>query len=287
MLAIAFWNIHKNATIPIQVASLAVKMAQDAIFSGGGGDVLLCLGEPGAIAISAIETHLATMDPSGTWSVNKSVSSRFICISNINPASHVSLHEVAGCWCHDITRMQDGIPKSYTVWFVHLSAPMNVSDVSAHFMDQGRDLREEILVQESKSLHANTIAIGDFNMPPFASGMVAAKALNAVACLNVAKKNKRIVDKREYRYFYNPMWKFLGDWGPGNQRGSYYWSSTTDSNTWHMIDQVLVRPDLIPYLSKNPAKILTDTGISKLTTNRGGIRKKISDHLPVAISLDI
>jgi hypothetical protein len=56
------------------------------------------------------------------------------------------------------------------------------------------------------------VLVGDFNMNPFQEGVVAANGLNAVMARRVAARRRtRVVQEREYPFFYNPMWGHFGD----------------------------------------------------------------------------
>ncbi len=141
---------------------------------------------------------------------------------------------------------------------------------------------------EEETNCTNTILIGDFNMNPFENGMVSANGLNTVSDLNDAfKKRGRIVDNVFYKYFYNPMWNFFGDFK--EPLGTYYYRSPGHiSHEWHIYDQVIFRPIMKPYLDKKYIQIVTKIGLYSLTkqSNRPDA-KNYSDHLPIIFTLKL
>lgn len=142
--------------------------------------------------------------------------------------------------------------------------------------------------------HRRTVLVGDLNMDPFAPGVTAAQALNAVMTRDIARRGTRRVGGEEFRYFYNPMWGAFGDRTTGPP-GTYYYSPPGPAGRyWHLFDQVLLRPALMDTLAE--LRILhTDGGDSLLTrrgrsllTRRGRPRlSRYSDHLPLLFRLDV
>jgi len=71
------------------------------------------------------------------------------------------------------------------------------------------ELGAEIRKEEEIAGHQRTILVGDLNMNPFESGMVSAAGLHAVMDPRIARDGSRVVQGREYPFFYNPMWGLL------------------------------------------------------------------------------
>jgi hypothetical protein len=72
--------------------------------------------------------------------------------------------------------------------------------------------------------------------------------------------------------------------------GSYYYNSGTYVNYyWHIFDQVLLRPDLLgKFNPETDIRILRSIDDTLLTRKHNGRPdSKISDHLPVLLSLDL
>lgn len=138
---------------------------------------------------------------------------------------------------------------------------------------------------EERVGHANSLIIGDLNMDPFEDGVVAADGIHAVMDKTLALEVSRVVDGEERRYFYNPMWNYLGDDTAGPP-GTYYRRGGQISQFWHTFDQVLMRPSILPYYSPSALRVLTKIGARELISN-GRIDSSISDHLPILLGLAI
>jgi hypothetical protein len=141
---------------------------------------------------------------------------------------------------------------------------------------------------EVKSGHQRTVICGDFNMNPFDHGMVQCTGLHAVMDKKVASKRSRSIEGRNYDFFYNPMWGFLGDNGKGDVCGTMYYSPSKPINYhWHLYDQVLLRPDLVNDFVDDKLDIITQIGTTNLLTKSDIVDKKYSDHLPIVFRLEI
>jgi endonuclease/exonuclease/phosphatase (EEP) superfamily protein YafD len=151
-----------------------------------------------------------------------------------------------------------------------------------------RELSAEIRRAEESSGHARTILVGDLNMNPFESGMVAANGLNAVMTRALALRRTRMVQARRYPFFYNPMWGYFGD-VTGSPAGTYYYERAEQTiYFWNIFDQVLLRPDLLPYFRSEDLQILTGDGRSSFLSAKGLPDNSIaSDHLPVLFKLHL
>src|SRR5579871_3670894 len=149
--------------------------------------------------------------------------------------------------------------------------------VVAHLVDKSRHSNESQAgettiiakhIRDAEALrgHRRTIFVGDLNMNPFESGMVMACGLHAVMARTVANKGSRTVQEEEYPFFYNPMWSHFGD-SNGRPSGTFYYTSAEQvAYFWHMFDQLLVRPDLLPVFYDEDVQILTDDGQVQLIT---------------------
>lgn len=149
-------------------------------------------------------------------------------------------------------------------------------------------LSSEIRRVEGNRGHLRTVLVGDLNMNPFETGVVGAIGLNATMARAVARRRTRTVQAEEYPFFYNPMWSYLGD-GERRACGTYYYESAEHvSYYWHMFDQVMVRPDLLPQLPGDQVKVITETPSTSLLTADGRPNRVAgSDHLPLLFKLDL
>lgn len=135
---------------------------------------------------------------------------------------------------------------------------------------------------------SKSVVVGDFNMNPFEPGMVGASAFNAVMDARQARKGSRTIQNRSYGYFYNPMWSLLGDATPGPPATLFYDAYTQDELQWHMLDQVIVSPEMIDFLDVTSLRVVDTIGDHRLVTANGRPRKsKFSDHLPIYFELKI
>jgi hypothetical protein len=149
------------------------------------------------------------------------------------------------------------------------------------------DLARRIVAEEDRAGHRRTVLVGDFNMNPFESAMVATEGLHSVMSRRVADRHVRTVQGREYRFFYNPMWGHFGD-AESNTAGSYFYDGAEHVNYfWNMFDQVLLRPELTQGFDPGQLRILTSAGTLSLVRSDGRPdRATCSDHLPIVFELD-
>ncbi len=146
------------------------------------------------------------------------------------------------------------------------------------------------LIQQAERLagHQRTILVGDFNMNPYEKGMVNANGFNAVMSQSRAAKRVRTVQNREYNFFYNPMWGLSGDTSPG-PAGTYFLNPPGYSSYyWHILDQVLIRPDLLEAFDPGMLQILDFDGEKSLLSKSGTPDKSwASDHLPLLFRFEL
>lgn len=147
------------------------------------------------------------------------------------------------------------------------------------------DLGKLISSAEARCGHSNSLIMGDLNMDPYEDGVVSANGLHGVMDKAIALEGDRIVDGKARRYFYNPMWSYLGDESVGPP-GTYFRRGGQVSRFWHTFDQVLLRPALLTYYSPPGVRVITSIGNRDLLRN-GKIDRSISDHLPILLRLNI
>ena len=150
------------------------------------------------------------------------------------------------------------------------------------------ELGAEIRKEEERAGHQRTILVGDLNMNPFESGMVSAAGLHAVMDRRIAREGSRVVQGREYPFFYNPMWGLLGDGSRGPAGTFFHRHAEQEAYFWNMFDQVLVRPALLDRFDFKDLAILDDTGAERLVKDSGVPDRDVgSDHLPVLFRLNL
>jgi len=175
---------------------------------------------------------------------------------------------------------------SFVLVAAHLPSRLyaDENDQHGHCMDLSTAIRRV----EGQVGHERTIVMGDLNLDPFSPGMTSAKGLNAVMSLKQALKRSRSFNGEKYPLFYNPMWSHFGDL-PNGPTGTYFRDSNGLCDTfWHMIDQVLFRPDVAIRFLSSSLEILTTDGQNSLIHPKGHPdKRKASDHLPVTFSVSL
>ncbi len=165
---------------------------------------------------------------------------------------------------------------------VHFPSKYAWSDDSQ--ADECQALSEAIRARESHAGHERTVLVGDLNMNPFERGMVSARGIHGVMDRRIAQLGKRTVLKRDYTFFYNPMWSLFGDGTLGPPGTYYYRRAEHKVYFWNMFDQVLVRPALLNRFQMDDLAIIDHNGL--LLDNRGRPNRRVgSDHLPILFRL--
>ncbi len=129
-----------------------------------------------------------------------------------------------------------------------------------------------------------TLIVGDFNMNPFSKGMVDSYGFNAIMCKQTALTLKRKVDHEDVLYFYNPMWRLMGN-NEKNVLGSYFHHKNSTSYVWNTFDQVIMRPQLTELFNEDSLKIVSQFGELDLLNNGRPNIRLYSDHLPIIFEL--
>lgn len=134
--------------------------------------------------------------------------------------------------------------------------------------------------------HDRTIVIGDFNMNPFEAGMSNADGFHGVMDRRIAARRSRRVDDEARPFFYNPMWKTMGD-HTAPALGTYFKDVGGYVNLyWHTFDQALLRPSLLDYFREDELRLVNTIGNTALLRDgRPGLNETVSDHLPLVLNL--
>jgi len=170
------------------------------------------------------------------------------------------------------------IKERLNLGLIHLPSKLHASENDILIPIQ----RTNSMIDDIEKNNELTILIGDFNMNPFEQGMLSANGFHAFPRKIESKKNKRVVQTIEKKIFYNPMWKYLIR--EDNPIGSYYYTSGGAYTLhWHVFDQVLLRPQLIPFL--NRAELIGSFKDVNLIRNNKP-NKEVSDHLPLFMKLN-
>jgi hypothetical protein len=167
---------------------------------------------------------------------------------------------------------------------VHLPSKLGWRDTSQ--AAESKELASAIREVEKRLGHTRTAVVGDFNFNPFEAAAVDANALHAVMCRDIAARGTRVVQGREFPFFYNPMWSRYGDASPG-PAGTYYYAPAEHTVFfWNMFDQLLLRPSLLSRFSDDDLQIVESDGTASLLSPAGTPDVRVaSDHLPILFRL--
>ena len=184
-----------------------------------------------------------------------------------------------------MTHYQPLVGESLLLVGVHL--PSKLHETGEDQATTARRLSDEIKATEARLGHRRTVVIGDFNMDPFESGMVNGDGLHGVMDRRIAARRSRVIKDRHQPFFYNPMWKLMGD-NSARALGTYYrGASSFISYFWHTFDQVLLRPSLLEFFQEDRLRIVEAIGTTSLLAPGGvGIKTTVSDHLPLVLTLE-
>jgi hypothetical protein len=182
------------------------------------------------------------------------------------------------------------------LFVVHLGSKLYKSDESQTLA--APRFHQVIRLAERRARHERTILVGDFNLNPFDPAMVGAEGLNAVMTRELALRKTRTVDALQYPFFYNPMWGLFGDatheiYPPGHADheppGTCYFPARESRwYYWNMLDQVLLRPTLLPMFRNRDLRVLTTDGYTSFLHQTGlPDRENFSDHLPLLFHLHL
>jgi len=184
-----------------------------------------------------------------------------------------------------IRRLRFSATREILLAAAHLHSKLHRSHEEQAFA--AGEVASEIARTENRIGHSRTIFVGDLNMNPFEHGLVAATCLHATMDRRIALRGARTVDRKQRPFFYNPMWSMLGDASSGPP-GTYYRSESGHvAYFWHMFDQVLIRPELLPAFDNSTLKIVDTDGTTSLLKDSGTPNEFVgSDHLPILFRLD-
>jgi len=169
---------------------------------------------------------------------------------------------------------------------VHLPSKLHYKEVDQVF--ECTRLIKTIEEAEHKVGHRRTVVVGDFNMNPFEVGFISSDGLHAVMDKRIAKKISRKVQGEKRNFFYNPMWGRLGDTSFGPPGTFFYNDSSHVCYFWNTFDQVILRPQILPYFKESSLEILSSVAGRSLLKETGTPDRSVgSDHLPILFKIEI
>ncbi len=129
------------------------------------------------------------------------------------------------------------------------------------------------------------IVIGDFNLQPYSDGVANVFSFNATMSIAKARKVYREVDKEKFWFYFNPIWKLMGD--NALVQGSYYNNEDGQDKSiyWYAYDAVLLRPYFIDRFNWDNFKYISRTKNHSLLSAETINKKDYSDHLPILFEI--
>lgn len=127
--------------------------------------------------------------------------------------------------------------------------------------------------------------VGDFNLQPYSRGVSGIYGFNATMSAGKAMKKLRIVDGEVKYFYFNPIWKLMGD----NRivQGTYYSNSDQQGKSifWYSYDQLLIRPFFIERFNWDYFDIVEQTKSYQFIRNEVIDKHHYSDHLPLKFEI--
>ncbi len=129
------------------------------------------------------------------------------------------------------------------------------------------------------------IVIGDFNLQPYSDGIANVFSFNATMSASKAKKLYRKIDNEKCWFYFNPVWKLMGD--NTLVQGSYYNNEDAQDKSiyWYAYDAVLLRPYFIDKFNWNKFQYIFETKKHSLLSGKTINKKEYSDHLPIVFEI--
>jgi hypothetical protein len=160
-----------------------------------------------------------------------------------------------------------------------------VSRASDLELEDTREFVADLRHLEKAQGPRTTLVVGDFNLHPWDNAMRYPHALNSVASRHIATNAPQ--SKKAgvtYDRFYNPSWNLLGD--SSGPPGTFYgFSAGPGGPAWHVLDQVLMRPLVIPRFRLPSLRVVTTIGGRNLVGANGGLPRRGPDHLPLTFAI--
>jgi hypothetical protein len=141
---------------------------------------------------------------------------------------------------------------------------------------------------EEDVFHENefkSIVLGDFNLQPYSYGIAGILGFNATMSILKAKKRYRLVQGKKHYFYFNPMWKIMGD--NKTIQGTYYGENDQQglSMYWYSFDEVLIRPYFINKFNWEYFGVVEKTDEHKFIKNNKINGFEYSDHLPLKFEI--
>ena len=219
-------------------------------------------------------------------------------ISNLSGIHFIPIPSTGGC-----TKIKGIINGKYNIQTLHEHDRYQIVKISTVFYDlivamihndsklYSRDNRQEeslrrfhhaILEEQENHNCENIMAIGDYNTNPFEDACLSSGTLFALPFADeVIKSPTRGIAGKKYHKFYNPTWKFFGNRCIPYTTFHYFDSKDMANCYWNVIDQVMIRPNLVKAFDDDKLKIISSTKKHQLLHGGKPDKRNFSDHLPL------
>lgn len=150
----------------------------------------------------------------------------------------------------------------------------------------------DIIRSQEANSHRRSMVVGDFNANPFESAILSSDGLHAIGIRKVGNATRRLVrwgDENE-DFFYNPMWRKYGSVASmeGGMATHYWQNNQAGELFWHMLDQVVIRPEESVSFPENRLSIISSVGTATLLAPDGIPDRTVgSDHLPIVFHWNV
>lgn len=264
-----FWNIYKRNLIApiIQVITeneidICAFAECDTLDSRGLLNQLKTLNE---------DWKLIELLPKGNL---KLFSKKTINISVIKEEKHFSSYKVCDkkvTWLLNIVHLTSAMYKDESA---RNRRADNVSDLF-------RKIEEGVFHEDE----FKSIIVGDFNLQPYSQGVAGVFGFNATMSVANAKKRYRKIEGEKRYYYFNPMWKLMGD--NKAAQGTYYTDNDQQdlSMFWYSFDEVLIRPYFIDKFNWEYFGVVERTEKYNFIIDHKINKIDFSDHLPLKFEI--
>ena len=271
-LSVLFWNVRAGKTDPGErVGRLAKHLAPDLIILAEAAGPqrytqALNVASPGAYTVAEFGTQ-------------QHASLFVVCTRPRVQLSHGT--DVPRAWIGVLTAADQ---PELVLAIAHLSSKQSGRNSSL----EAQRITEQLAAAEEGRGHSRALVAGDLNLDPYDDPVTSAANLSAVPTreLAMAHGGLRRASGCDYPKLYNPMWSRFGDLSPGPAGTFFHDKDRAGGPYWHMLDQFLLRPELLSQCNTLGVGIVDNDDVESLLDDQGRPDRKCgSDHLPIYLSL--
>lgn len=176
--------------------------------------------------------------------------------------------------------------ETFLLTVLHLDSALYKEEVA-------RDRRAALVSQQIEKIEDEIyrdgerkgIVVGDFNLQPYSYGVAGIDSFNATMSICKAKKIYRETGKNKKLFYFNPVWKLMGD--NTLVQGSYYNNNDSQDKSiyWYAYDSVLLRPFFIDKFNWDTFGYITSTHSYSFVNKETINKSRYSDHLPILFEI--